>query len=155
MRITDCENLSDDLTRDAKYNDLRIEFFRKIGGGFHDVAEYAKQERDQLRYLNYRLIEVYDRYVVENKCEDKFAMMFYDDSLQKSSPQKVFAYTIMANIGLLWRNIESYRERSLKTVMKSNWNLFDSVLNVLVDWFRRCEYDMYQVMPMTCNDIWE
>jgi hypothetical protein len=105
--------------------------------------------------LNYRLIEVYDRYVVENKCEDKFAMMFYDDSLQKSSPQKVFAYTIMANIGLVWRNIEGYRETSLKTVMKSNWNLFDSVLTVLVDWFRRCEYDMYQVMPMNCNDIWE
>lgn len=154
MRITNCDRLSGDLTRDVKYNNLRIEFFSEIGNrGFRDVYEYAKRERDQLRYLNYRLVEVYDRYVVENKCEDKFAMLFYDDSIRKAPPQSVFAYTVMANIGLLWRNIEGYREASLKTVMKSDWILFDRVLNVLVDWFRRCESDMYRVTPMNCDDL--
>lgn len=155
MRITDCKNLSDDLTRDVKYNDLRIEFFSRIGNrGFRDVCEYARQERDQLRYLNYQLVQVYDQYVVENRCKDKFALMFYDDSIHKAPPQKVFAYTVMANIGLVLRYGKvSYREASLKTVMKSDWNLFDRVLYVLECWYKRCESDMYQAMPMDCDDL--
>lgn len=31
MRITNCDRLSGDLTRDVKYNNLRIEFFSEIG----------------------------------------------------------------------------------------------------------------------------